>query len=115
MTMPELAYAVARGGVMTGTTKRALIALHGRLSLGASCFFLSFLAISIALLLPASEHRVRDFLICVIPAVLIFTPLFIAGPSIARRDVFSPAVSMWLPNMVLFVLGSLLLWRAFRR
>lgn len=115
MVLPELAYAVARGGVARGSVQEARIALHGRLALGGSAFFLGLFALSVVLLLPPSGRRVRDFMLCFLPAILLFFPLHITGPSIARGTPAPPWLAMWSPNILLFAISSVMLWRAFRR
>jgi lipopolysaccharide export LptBFGC system permease protein LptF len=115
MVLSELAYAVERGGVARGSVQEARIALHGRLALGGSAFFLGLFALAVVLVLPPTGRRVRDFMLCFLPAILLFFPLHITGPSIARGTPAPPWLAMWAPNLVLAAVASVLLWRAFRR
>lgn len=115
MTMPELIYGVERGGVARGSMRELLIALHGRLALGAASFFLGFYALAVMLLVPPTGRRIRDFMLCFIPAVILFFPLHIAGPSVARSTAAPPWLAMWSPNLLLLAIGCALLWKAFRR
>jgi lipopolysaccharide export LptBFGC system permease protein LptF len=113
--LPELAYADARGGVARGNLRDVRIALHGRTALGASVFFLGIFALGMVLVLPPSGRRVRDFLLCFLPAVLVFFPLHITGPSISRSLSVPPWLAMWSPNLLLLAASGALLFRAFRR
>jgi lipopolysaccharide export system permease protein len=115
LTLPELIYADARGGVALGSVTEARIAMHGRLALGAASFFLTFFALSVLLVVPPSGRRIRDFMLCFLPAVLIFFPLQMAGPSIARSTWVPPWLAMWSPDIVLGLVASVLLAKAFRR
>ncbi len=115
MVMPELAYAVERGGVARGCVQEGRIAIHGRLSLGGATFFLGLFALSVVLVLPPSGRRVRDFMLCFLPAILLFFPLHISGPSIARSTPAPEWFAMWSPNLVLLAVSSVLLFKAFRR
>ncbi len=115
MILPELAYSEARGGVARGDMQETRLALHGRMALGGSGFFLGFFALAVVLILPPSGRRVRDFMLCFLPAVLIFFPLHMTGPSIARNTPLTPWMAMWSPNIVLLSLSFLLLAIAFRR
>jgi lipopolysaccharide export LptBFGC system permease protein LptF len=115
MVVSELAYSAARGGIARGNELEVNIALHGRMALGAAGFFLGLFAMSVTLLLPPTGRRVRDFMVCFLPAVLIFFPLHMTGPSIARSTGLPGWAAMWSPNIVLLVISMVLLGFAFRR
>ncbi len=115
MLLPELCYVVERGGVARGSAREALVALHGRLVLGAGTFFLGTFALAVALLLPPSGRRVRDFMACFLPAVLVFFPLYLAGPSLTRTLPLPAWTVMWAPNLLLGAVTLGLLAWAYRR
>lgn len=115
LTVPELLYAVERGGVARGSVRESKIALHGRLALGGAAFFLGLFAVGMMLVVPPTGRRIRDFMLCFGPAVLLFFPLQIAGPAMARNLPMPIWLSMWAPNILLFVLAAILLAKAFRR
>ncbi|MDA1195301.1 MAG: LptF/LptG family permease [Planctomycetota bacterium] len=115
LTVPELAYAVERGGIARGSVPEVEIALHGRLALGAASFFLGLFALAVMFSVPPTGRRIRDFMLCFAPAVLCFFPLQIAGPAIARSSSAPVWVSMWAPNMLLLAAACVLLTKAFRR
>ena len=85
------------------------------MSLGGSAFFLGLFALAVMLLLPPSGRRVRDFMLCFLPAVLLFFPLHMTGPSIARATPLEPWMAMWLPNILMFTISMVMLAIAFRR
>jgi lipopolysaccharide export LptBFGC system permease protein LptF len=114
MTFPQLLYTVARGDVSHAESYVALEWLHRDLALGASGFSLGLFALALALALPASGRRVRDFILCFLPAVLLFFPLFFFGHSLARSGV-PTWLAMWGSNLLLTFLGLGLLAAAFRR
>jgi lipopolysaccharide export system permease protein len=115
LTISELFYANENRGMVRGTHRDIRIALHGRLASGAAALFLGLFALSMALALPPSSHRVRDFVITTAPAVLTFYPLQIAGPTLARSGSVPPWLIMWLPNILLLAGSVVLLRKAFRR
>lgn len=111
MVLDELVYVDAREGVARGSSLKARISLHERLSLGASPFFLGFFALAMALILPPSGRRVRDFMCCFGPAVLIFFPFLLAGPSVAQKQEIPVVLAMWGSNIILGLAAcGLLLW-----
>jgi len=109
MVLPELYYVAERGGVPFGSVTDARVALHGRLALGSAAFFLGLFAVGMALVLPPSGRRVRDFLLCFLPAVLVYAPLMLAGTSLAKSGTFPPWLAMWSPNIVLTLCATVLL------
>lgn len=115
MVLAELLYAIERGGIQRGAEVDARIALHGRLSLGGAAFFMGFFALGMALFLRPSSRRVRDFMLCFAPAILLFFPLLLAGPSLAKTSGWPAWLAMWSPNLVLFCGASVFLWLAARR
>ena len=115
MTLPELLYGYERGGIARGSLPELRIAIHGRLALGSAALFLGMFALSVMLAITPSGRRVRDFMLCFLPSILIFFPLQIAGSSMARSTPLPPWAAMWAPNLVLGTLACILLWKAFRR
>jgi len=115
LTIGELLYALENDGIVRGSVPDLEIAFHGRLAAGVAALFLGLFAMAMAMALPASSHRVRDFTLCTAPAVLIFYPLQIAGPTLARSLHMSPWLMMWMPHLVLLGASILLLAKAVRR
>lgn len=115
MVLPELHYVAERGGVPFGSATDARVALHGRLALGSAAFFLGLLAVGVALVLPPTGRRVRDFLFCFLPAAVIYAPLMLMGPTMAKSGTFPPWLAMWSPNIVLTLASMVLLSIGLRR
>ena len=115
MMLPDLLYAAERGGVWRGSRARVLTALHGRFSSGLAPLVFGIFATGMALLVPADGRRVRHFLLCFLPPLLIYFPLFVAGPALGRKEVMPPWLVMWLPILVVAGLGSILLFLAYRK
>ncbi len=115
MTLPELLYAEARGGVWRGSTYRINRALHGSLALGLAPIVLGLFALSVSLLLPPTGRRVRDFLLGFLPPVLLYFPIFLAGHSMGGSDQVPQWIAMWAADVIVGGLGFVLLLVAFRR
>ena len=115
LTVPELMYNVERGGIARGSVKEGQIAMHGRLALGAASFFLGFFALAVMFALPPTGRRIRDFMLCFGPAVLLFFPLQISGPSMARNSDLPVWLCMWSPNILLLAIAAVLSAKAVRR
>ncbi len=115
MDLPELAYAEAQGGVWRGSLHRIRKAYHGRLAVGLAPFVLGLFAIAMALLLPPTGRRVRDFLLCFLPPVLLYFPVYLAAYSTGGIGPMSEWVAMWSADLLLGALGLGLLVAAFRR
>ncbi len=115
MMLDELFYVAERGGVRLGSVAHARVALHGRLALGSASFFLGLFAVGMALLLPPTGRRVRDFLFCFIPSIVVYAPLMLMGPPLATSGTLPPWLAMWSPNIVLSLGAMVLLSIGLRR
>lgn len=115
LTVPELLYAIERDGIARGSVRESKIALHGRLALGGAAFFLGLFALAVMLVVPPTGRRIRDFMLCFGPAVLLFFPLQIAGPAMARNLPLPVWLCMWAPNLLLLAISIALLAKAVRR
>jgi lipopolysaccharide export system permease protein len=83
------------------------------LSNGFGCFCFALVGIPVALWWKSGDN-VSVFFICFLPILLIYYPLLVAGETLARQG-FLPAVSVWLADAVLLVLGLALMYRVLRR
>lgn len=115
MTLPDLLYASERGGVWRGSMARVQVSLHGRLAAGVAPLMMGLFATGMALLVPAGGRRVRHFLLGFLPPVLIYFPLFLAGPYLGRVGAMPAWFVMWLPVLVVAAIGSVLLLLVYRR
>ena len=115
LDLPSLMYAEARGGVWRSTPEAVETAIHARLALGCAVVPMGMFALGMALLLPPSGRRVRDFLIAFMPATLLFFPLYLASPGLAAALPSATWLAMWSADLVLAVLATVLLVIACRR
>jgi len=80
-----------------------------RWALGFSCFFFVWMGVPMAILIRSADYA-WTFGLCFVPILLIYYPLF--GLALDRaKDGEWPAMSLWLGNLVLFLLGTWLLRR----
>jgi lipopolysaccharide export LptBFGC system permease protein LptF len=115
MEVPPLLYALARGGIWRAPAQEAEVALHGRLALGCAPLVMGLFALAVALLLPPTGRRVRDFVLAFVPATLIYFPLLLASRGLAQALPTPVWVAMWLPVLVLGAVSLTLLAWAYRR
>lgn len=90
-------------------------AIHGRIVNGLAPLLLGLFALGVALLLPPTGRRVRDFLVAFVPATLIWFPMTVAAPGLSGALPLPLWVGMWSPVLVLGGLGAFLLLLAARR
>jgi lipopolysaccharide export system permease protein len=80
-----------------------------RWALGFSCFFFVWMGVPMAILIRSADYA-WTFGLCFVPILLIYYPLF--GLALDRaKDGSWPAMSLWLGNVVLFILGTWMLRR----
>lgn len=115
MDMRDLLYVIERGPVVRSPVGDAEVVLHGRLALGCAPLPMGLFALAVALLLPPSGRRVRDFVLAFLPATLVFFPLMLASSGLAAALPLPAWVAMWSPVMVLGGLSLGLLAWAWRR
>lgn len=85
---------------------------YRRWALGFSCFFFVWLGIPLAILMKSADYW-TSFGACFLPILLIYYPLFALGFDRAKNGVW-PAYSVWLGDVVLFVVGMWLMRRVYR-
>lgn len=115
MDLGELLYGLERGEVWRGPRNELERSFHTRLAHGAAPFAMGVFALAVALLLPPTGRRVRDFLLVFVPATLIFYPLQMASGTLARTLPVPTWVPVWAPVIALSAAGLCLLARAARR
>src|SRR5262249_55291357 len=89
------------------------IEFHRRFALPTSCLVLALVGIPLGL----SSKKGSKSAGFVLTSLLVFAyySVTLVGVSLARQGRLSPALGAWLANIVFFVAGLLLLWRAERR
>ena len=90
-----------------------LIEFHRRFALPTSCLVLALVGIPLGL----SSKKGGKSAGFVLTIVLVFAyySVTLIGVSLARQGKVSPALGAWLANIVFFLGGAFLLWRAERR
>ncbi len=91
----------------------ALIEFHRRLALPTACLVLALVGIPLGL----SSKKGGKSSGFVLTILLVFAYYFVSlvGVSLARQGRLSPGLGVWLADIVFFLAGAFLLWRAERR
>lgn len=111
LNLPSLIYVRLYGGAWRAQGANLEEAIHGRLVQGCAPLVLGCFALGVALLLPPTGRRVRDFLVAFVPATLLFYPLHLGSRGLSAALPFPIWVGMWAPVMVVGPLAlGLLLW-----
>jgi lipopolysaccharide export LptBFGC system permease protein LptF len=111
----DLVYAAERGQVGDQSKRRILVELHFRLAHASTPLLFGLVAAFVAVLLPPRGRRLLPFLAAYLPVLLVHTPLWLAGRSLAVSGRLEPWLGMWLPNLVLAAGLLALAIRAHRR
>ncbi|HLK32833.1 MAG TPA: LptF/LptG family permease, partial [Terriglobales bacterium] len=99
----------ARAAKDPGQSRAYMIEFHRRLALPTACLVLALVGIPLGL----SSKKGGKSTGIVLTIALVFVYYFISlfGVSLARQGRLSPAVGVWLANILFFVGGVILLWR----
>jgi LPS export ABC transporter permease LptG/LPS export ABC transporter permease LptF len=89
------------------------IEFHRRLALPTACLVLALVGIPLGL----SSKKGGKSMGFILTIVLVFLYYFVslAGVAMARQGRVSPALGVWLANIVFFLAGAVLLWRMEKR
>jgi len=90
-----------------------LIEFQRRFALPTSCLVLALVGIPLGL--SSKKGGKSGGFVLTILLVLAYYSVTLIGVSFARQGKVSPALGAWLANLVFFMTGALLLWRAERR
>lgn len=115
LNLGGLLYSRRYGGSWRVPPRDLAEALHGRMVEGCASLVLGCFALGMALLLPPTGRRVRDFLITFVPATLLFYPLHVGARGLASTLPIPAWVGLWSPVLVLGALALGLLLLAARR
>jgi len=108
----EAVFARSQHDEAGATAYRYRVEIHKKLSISVAC--LNFVIIGIALALRWPRGGIG---LVMGGSVLIFTVFYVgltSGESLADRGMMSPAMAMWAPNILLFVIGAIGLARVSR-
>jgi LPS export ABC transporter permease LptG len=111
LTTPELWRKGHSGS--TAAARWALIEFHRRLALSTACLVLALVGIPLGL----SSKKGGKSSGFVLTILLVFAYYFVSlvGVSLARQGKLSAGVGVWLADIVFFLTGAFLLWRAERK
>src|ERR1700681_1645133 len=102
------------GGTADPVTRRwHLIEFHRRLALPSAC--LVFAMVGIPLGLSSKKGGKSSGFVLTILLVFAYYSVSLLGVSLARQGRISPGAGVWLADIVFFLFGACLLWRAERR
>ena len=90
-----------------------MIEFHRRFALPTSCLVLALVGIPLGL--SSKKGGKSTGFVLTILLVFAYYSLSLVGVSLARQGKLSPAIGVWLANLVFFLGGAFLLWRAERR
>jgi len=90
-----------------------LIEFHRRFALSTSCLVLALVGIPLGL--SSKKGGKSAGFVLTILLVFAYYSASLVGVSLARQGKVSPGFGVWLANIVFFVAGAFLLWRAERR
>jgi LPS export ABC transporter permease LptG/LPS export ABC transporter permease LptF len=109
LTLPELFAARAQADRSPEFRNLARVEIHKKFALPAACVVFGVLALPLAYTLRRGGGRSTGFALSV-PVILVYWVMLSNGEEAARVGQITPALSMWLPNLVLGILGGALLW-----
>lgn len=96
-----------------GTSRLCLIEFHRRLALPASCLVLALVGIPLGL--SSKKGGKSTGFVLTILLVFAYYSASLVGISLARQGKMSPGLGVWLADIVFFLAGAFLLWRAERK
>jgi len=111
---PDFHHYAAMIGVHTERYKRLEIEVHARFALSCSCLFFVLVGSPFSIL-QARRQFLTSFALCFMPILAIYYPVFLLCMNLSKsHSFFHPAWTMWIANLILFVAGSIILWKVSR-
>lgn len=95
------------------TRRWDLIEFHRRFALSTACVVLALVGIPLGL--SSKKGGKSAGFVLTILLVFAYYAVSLVGVSLARETRLSPAVGVWMPDILFFLAGALLLWRVERR
>ena len=109
MTLGQLLDTLARSEAQTQQERNASIELHRRLSLPFACVVFSFLALPLSLRFRGTQHS-HGFALTM-GVLLSYYLLLTVGEALGKKAVLPPGIALWLPNIILGIVGVYLFER----
>ncbi len=95
------------------TRRWDLIELHRRFALSTACVVLALVGIPLGL--SSKKGGKSAGFVLTILLVFAYYAVSLVGVSLARETKLTPALGVWMPDILFFLAGALLLWRVERR
>ena len=111
MTLGQLLDTLARSEAQTQQERNASIELHRRLSLPFACVVFSFLALPLSLRFRGTTQHSHGFALTM-GVLLTYYLLLTVGEALGKKAVLPPGIALWLPNIILGIVGVYLFERA---
>lgn len=83
---------------------------HTRFALSTSCLFFVFLGAPYSIS-QARKQFLTTFFLCFLPILLLYYPVALLILTLAKNGEIDPSWSMWIPNLILFIAGAVILRR----
>ncbi len=96
------------------TSRTMMFEYHSRPALALGCLLFGLVGCPIGLWASRADY-LSLFVICWLPAVIIYYPLVMAGGGMARDGKMPMGLGIWTANIVAAIAGILLMWRLIRR
>ena len=109
MTTQELLNMLAQNQDKSSRHNKALVEFHRRIALPFACVVFSLIALPLSIR-TAWTHRSVGFGVS-LGVILLYYLLLTAGETFGKRGMLSPAIALWIPNMVLGTIGLYLFYR----
>lgn len=87
---------------------------HSRPALALGCLFFAIIGCPMGIWANRADY-LSMFVICFLPAIIIYYPLIMAGAGYARDGKVPMVIGVWGANAVAAIAGILLMWRLIRR
>ena len=109
MTTQELLNMLAQNQAKSSRHNKALVEFHRRIALPFACAVFGLIALPLSIR-TAWTHRSVGFGVS-LGVILLYYLLLTAGETFGKRGMLSPAIALWIPNVVLGSIGSYLFYR----
>ncbi|GAB4138790.1 MAG: LptF/LptG family permease [Planctomycetaceae bacterium] len=86
--------------------------IHSRFALSSSCFFFAFLGAPFAVI-QARRQFLTSFFMCFLPILVIYYPIALLAMNLSKTE-SAPAYTVWIANIVLFLIAIFMLRKVLR-
>jgi lipopolysaccharide export system permease protein len=109
MTIHELSSEIAKLKKENINPAPLITEIHEKLALAFSCFIFVLMGAPLAIITRRREKSINIGIAILI--IVVYYPLFIGCEALAMEGFISPAVTMWAPNILFGILGSVLTFK----